>query len=192
MNPKIIFQKIICNSKDIQGQRAVACGWLFNLTGKRVKHSKSGRPIIGRTMDVSISHKNNLAYIGIAPRPYRIGVDVEHIKNDINTELFLKWVITKKETLFLRTFCKKGRLSLSSGIAVFWSVKEAFFKCLDYDLKPGKISILNIRKNNRIKINCSDEIKCLMRKKKLKLYFAWTIFNKKHIFSQTIMIENSS
>jgi phosphopantetheinyl transferase len=187
MQPKIIFQKIVCNSKDIEEQGIAVRSLIFKLTGKRIKHSRTGRPIIDQSVDVSISHKNDLAYVGIVSRPYKIGIDVEHIKNDINTELFLKFVITKKEVVSLKMLCKNSNISLSAGVAIFWSIKEAFFKCLDYDLKPRKINIANICKNSQVKINCSKEIKGLMREKKLKFCFAKAIFNEQYVYSQVVM-----
>jgi len=172
---------------DIKKQRSLAHFLVSKLTGKKIKHSKTGRPIVDQSVDVSISHKNDLACAGVVPAPYRIGIDVEHIKNDINAELFLGSVITKTEVPFLKTFCENNNISISSGIAIFWSVKEAFFKCLDYDLKPGKINLLNILKNSKVEVGCSDEIKCLMKKRRLKLCFAKTIFNEKHVYSQVVM-----
>jgi phosphopantetheinyl transferase (holo-ACP synthase) len=117
---------------------------------------------------------------------------VEYLKNDINTELFLKAVITKEEALFLKTFCKKNKLSLSKGVALCWSVKEAFFKCLDYDLKPGKISVVSVCKRGEVKINCSNEIKHLMIEKKIKFCFIKTTFDNKYIYSQAIMRKSAS
>ena len=116
MNPKIIFREIKQGAMDIKKQRSLAHFLVSKLTGKKIKHSKTGRPIVDQSVDVSISHKNDLACAGVVPAPYRIGIDVEHIKNDINAELFLGSVITKTEVPFLKTFCENNNISISSGI----------------------------------------------------------------------------
>lgn len=190
MKPEIIFQEIAGGSASLTEQRSIAHSLLFELTGKKIKHSKTGRPIIDKSVDVSISHKNDLVCVGIVPRPYRIGVDVEHIGSDVNGELFLKSVITKTEALFLKTFCEKKNISISAGIVMCWSVKEAFFKCLDFDLKPAKIGIADIDKNGKVKIDCSEEISQLMQKRDLELCFVKVRFDERYVYSQVMMKEN--
>ena len=187
MNPKIIFQEISQGGANLEKQRRIAHSLLFDLTGKKIKHSKTGRPIIDRSVDVSISHKNDLVCAGIVPEPYRIGVDVEHIKNKINAELFFGSLITKSETFFLKTFCENNNISASSGVAIFWSVKEAFFKCLGCDLTPGRIRISGISKNGKVVIDYSDEIKLLMADRGLRVCLAKTIFDEKHVRSHVVM-----
>lgn len=187
MKPKIIFQKIKQESENLRKQKSVAYSLLSELTGGKVRHSQTGRPFIDESVDVSISHKNDLVYVGAVPMPYKIGLDVEHIKNNINAELFLKSVVTKTEAIFLEKFCRKNKLSITAGISILWSIKEAFFKCLDYDLKPKRIVILDIDKNNKVKFSFSSEIKQLMHERGLKLCLARATFDEKHVFSQAIM-----
>jgi len=187
MKLKIILQKIESGSWDIKEQRAIARSLLVKLTGKNVKHLQTGRPVLSQSIDVSISHKNDLVCVGIVPKPYRLGIDVEHINVNFKAELFFGSVITKAESSFFKIFQESNNLSLSSGVAIFWSIKESFFKCLDYDLKPGKIEILNISNNGEIEIVYSDEIEHLMHKRKLKLCSMKVIFNQGYIYSQTIM-----
>lgn len=191
MKPKIILRKIGSGSWDIKKQRAIARSLLVELTGKNVRHLQTGRPVLSQSIDVSISHKNDLVCVGIVPKPYKIGIDVEHFNTDLNAELFFGSVITEAECSFFKTFCESNNFSLSSGVAIFWSIKESFFKCLDYDLKPGKIKILNISNNGEIGIAYSDEIRHLMNKRKLKLDSMKVVFNKGYIYSQTIMKKES-
>jgi phosphopantetheinyl transferase (holo-ACP synthase) len=186
MKPKIVFKKIKNKKVGIRHQKTVANSLVFNLTGEETKHSSTGRPFVDKPVDLSISHKDDLVCVGTIPNPYKIGIDVEHLFADIKANLFLGTVITKKETPLLKKFCKKSGISVNSGVAIFWSVKEAFFKCLDYDLKPGKISILNISKD-KIKFGFSVEIRKLMKEKKLEFYFAKATFDEKHIYSQVVM-----
>jgi phosphopantetheinyl transferase len=187
MEPKIIFQKIENGQRSIKKQRDAARSLLHKLTRKSLKHSQTGRPILDQSDDISISHKDDLVCIGIVPKPYRIGVDIEYINAAINMKLFLGPVVTKKELPFLKTFCKNKNLSLASGVAIFWSVKEAFFKCLDYDFKPGKVKISDIYKNNKARVVCSDEIRHLMEKRGLKLCFTRVAFDERYIYSQVLM-----
>lgn len=177
------------NKWDIKKQRALARSLVYELTGKKIRHSKTGRPLVGRSMDISISHKNDLAGVGIVPLPYRIGIDIEHLKVDLNNRLFIGPVITNKEVVFLKKLCSDNNLSISSGIAVFWSIKESFFKCLDYDLKPGKISILNISKSGAIRICLSEEIKNLMARRRLAFVSSKVVFADGYSYSETIMKE---
>lgn len=184
---KIIFQKKEVNFLTLEGQKNVARSMIFELTGLAVKHSETGRPTIDKFSDVSISHKSDSVCVGMVPFPYRVGIDVEHLKSNINSELFLKTVITKSEGIFLKKFCKSKKILISSGISILWSIKEAFFKCLDYDLKPAKISILSIGKDGEVLIDYSEEIKSIMMSRKLEFCFAKVDFNKKHVYSQVVM-----
>ena len=172
---------------DIKKQREVARSSFFELTGKELKHSKTGRPFLDKTIDVSISHKPDLVCLAIVPTPYKIGIDVEHHYPRLNVKLFLGSLITAKELPFLKIFCEKNKFSLSSGVAVFWSVKESFFKCLDYDLKFGQVNISNISTDGKIKISYSKKIDYLMNKRKLRLYSFKMRFDDKYIYSQATM-----
>ena len=99
MKAIVVFREIE-GEITLKKQRAVARALLLELTGKRIKHTKTGRPIIDQTKDVSISHKGPLVCVAIVPSPYQIGVDVEEIRTSINVELFLRSVIAEKEKIF--------------------------------------------------------------------------------------------
>lgn len=188
MKPKIIFKKIKFCPLDIKKQREVARSLLFKLTGKEGGRSQTGRPIVDKTIDVSISHKPDLVCVATIPSPYKIGVDIEHLHAQLNAKLFLGSVITATELPFFTIFCKKNKFSLSAGVAVFWSIKEAFFKCLDYDLRPGQISILDISEKGKTIITYSERIDRLMKKRNLELDSLKMNFDDKYIYSQTIML----
>ncbi len=188
MKAIVVFREIE-GEITLKKQRAVARALLLELTGKRIKHTKTGRPIIDQTKDVSISHKGPLVCVAIVPSPYQIGVDVEEIRTSINVELFLRSVIAEKEKILLEEFCRKNKFALSSGVAIFWSVKEAFFKCLDYDLKPRKISISNITKNNNVEFQFSEEIKSAMQARCLGMHFSDVTFDEKYVHSKVVMFK---
>lgn len=185
MKPTILFREI-GRDDGLGEQRAAAHDLLFRSTGKAARHSETGRPIIDGPFDVSISHTGGLVCVGIVPDPYRIGVDVEDIRIDIDTELFLKSVMTEAEVVVLGSFCKKLGIPISSGIPIFWSIKESFFKCLDHDLKPKKIGITGID-GERVEFECSDEIVRSMKRKKLTLSSASVSFDDTHIRSRVVM-----
>lgn len=175
------------NRLDIKKQRALARSLVYKLTGRKIKHLKTGRPFVDRSMDISISHKNDLVGVGMVPSPYRIGIDIECFRVDLNSRLFIGSAITNKETVFLKKFCANNSFPLSSGIAIFWSIKESFFKCLDYDLRPGKISVLGISKLGKIRFGFSDEIEKIMKERGLRVHSAEAYLKGEYIFSQTVM-----
>jgi len=175
----------------LKKQRLAARSLIFELTGKKLKHSKTGRPLLGKGIDLSVSHKDNLTRVKFVPAPYKIGIDIEKLDADISAELFLGPMITEKEIPFLNSFCRREGLSLASGVAAFWSVKESFFKCLDYDLKPGKIGILSILKSGAVRICFSEEIKNLMAKRRLDFFSSKMVFAGGYFYSETIMKERS-
>ncbi len=172
---------------NIKEQRLAANSLAYALTGKKIRHSETGRPFIGKSADISVSHKDDFVAVATVPSPYRIGIDVEHLATSLNAELFLRSAMTKRELPFFKKFCEINNFPYSSGVAVFWSAKESFFKCLDYDLKPAKISVLDISERGEIQFAFSDEIKKTMEHRNLKFCSAKTLFKNEHIFSQTIM-----
>jgi len=175
------------NRQDIKKQRKAAAALVYKLTGKKLKHLKTGRPFADKSIDISISHKDDIVAVASVPAPYRIGIDVENLKTRLNAGNFLGTVITKSEIRLLKQFCKRRRLARSSGIAVFWSIKESFFKCLDYNLKPGKISVLGIAKNGNARLGLTDEIGAIMKKRKLGLCLVKISLRGEYVFSQTVM-----
>ncbi len=175
------------NKWDIKKQRKIARSLVYSLTGKQLKRSKTGRPFVEKSIDVSVSHKDDFVSAAAVPAPYRIGIDLENLKARLNARCFLGTAITKAELPFFKNFCESNNFSYSLGIAVFWSIKESFFKCLDYDLKPGKISVLGISKKGAVQFLFSDEIKTLLIERGLKIHSANIIFlGKEYVFSQTI------
>jgi len=167
-------------------QRKIAENLVYKLTGGKIKHLKTGRPCVGKSVDISISHKGDIVVAAAVRHPYKIGVDVEHLKPQLNVRNFFGAVITNDETPLFKEFCEKNNFSLSSGVAAFWSIKESFFKCVDYDLKPAKISILGISKKGNIKFLFSEEIKGVLFKKNLEIYSAKIVFRGKYVFSRTM------
>lgn len=172
---------------DIKKQRAIAHLLVYKLTGRKMKRSKTGRPFVKKSIDVSVSHKDDFVNVAVVPAPYRIGIDIERFGTRLNAKLFFGPVITNREFLFFKKFCENNNFPYSSGVVIFWSIKESFFKCLDYNLKPGKINVLGISKQGNVQFGLSDEIKTSMEEKRLKICSTKIVFKNKYIFSQTIM-----
>ena len=83
-----------------------------------VSYSESGRPVVSTNVDVSISHTKNRVYVGIAPKPYCIGVDVENLDRRVSDD-----ISDKKQ------------------YSTEWCLKEAFSKACDISFVPEDISV---------------------------------------------------
>jgi len=180
------------NKCTMEEQRAITDLLVYKLTGEKIQHSKTGRPFVGKPIDISVSHKDKYISAAYVTFPYKIGLDIENLKAPLNAKLFLGSIIKNHEILLLKKICKKNNFSHSSGVILFWSIKESFFKCLDYCLKPGKIDLLGISKKGIVKLSFSDEIKNLMKKRKLEFCSTRISFKNGYVFSQTIMKKESA
>lgn len=173
---------------NIQKQRATAKAAVRELTGRHLRHLRSGRPLIGKAADISVTHRDSVIGVGLVPAPYRIGIDIEQIAPDIQSDLFVGPCMSAAEVSAAASFCSAHGLDAVSGVAVIWSLKEAFFKCLDHDLKPRKIMVRSISKKGRVVLRISDEIAQVMQERKFKIHFAQVSVRKGYIFSQVVMV----
>lgn len=176
---------------NIKDQRKFISSIVRCCTGKKLKKLKSGRPFIDKKVDISISHKNNLFFIGIVHSPYRVGVDVELIQPEICISNFINKIISKKELLILKNYCKKKRISDKTGFAIFWSLKESFFKCLDYDLVPLHINIVDISEKKEVTFRMSYSIKTKMKERHLIIIKSSFFIKKEYVFSKVVMLTRS-
>lgn len=120
-----------------------------------VRYSRSGAPYLPKSgYNISISHKNNVLYIGIAQKPFTIGVDVENINQKLHLNSFIKNTLNDSEIFLLDNLAGNRAGKKKYGV-IFWSLKEAVFKCLNEDLKPKDIMIINIDSDN----NCAAVLK---------------------------------
>jgi 4'-phosphopantetheinyl transferase EntD len=172
---------------NIEAQRVVAQALVYGLTGKTVRHSRTGRPFVRGATDISISHKDSHVVAAAVRPPYRIGIDIERLVASLDAELFFGSFITHAEIPCLTNYCREKELRRSSGVAVFWSIKESFFKCLDYDLKPGKINISDITEEGAVHLTFSGEIKDAMRRKRLEFRSTGISLGNGYVLSRTLM-----
>jgi len=185
-----IAQPIVMNSKkkwNLDKQRLIARRLAKDVLGEKIRHSKTGRPIVDdNNIDISLSHREDRVVLGIIEHPYRIGVDIEYLLGNIQTDLFLGTVIHEKEQKILDQFCKIHSISFSSGIIVFWSLKESFFKCIDYDLKPAQIYVDSIE-NDQVFFSFSKSIKRYMNQQRIQFEYATIEMLGEYILTQTII-----
>lgn len=160
---------------------------MYDLLGVELKHLESGRPFFSELFDVSVSHKDVLTEIKIVPASLRIGIDIENLAADINARSFLGPVITESEIYFMDKLRAENNFSLESAVAVFWSIKESFFKCLDYDLKPGKIMITDLSEDGEVALFIQKEIAAVMNARRLQLRLVNFKIKKGYVYAETMM-----
>ena len=159
----------------------------FEIFGQELFHSDSGRPFFSDSFDVSVSHKDSITEMKIVLGPFRIGIDVESLTPGIAAEKFIGSVIGKKEIAYLKKYQKEKKLSLEAAVAIFWSLKEAFFKCLDCDLVPGKISVLKIGKRGKVDLELSQDVVVFMKKRKIELCSVTLEIEEGYAYAEVIM-----
>ncbi|MDP3765010.1 MAG: 4'-phosphopantetheinyl transferase superfamily protein [Nanoarchaeota archaeon] len=153
-----------------------------------IGNSATGRPIVNiRNCDLSISHKPETVMAGIIKSPYRIGVDVEYLDSDIEESLFVRYFLGRNEEKVLKKFCAIKNIPAKSGLIIFWSIKESFFKCLDAGLKPMSIRIVDISSSGYAEIACSKSARNLLRKARLNISCIFFGFNERNAYAVTIM-----
>lgn len=162
MEPIVITKKIK-EGCDMRRQSSEAHALVAELMGRSVMHSGTGRPIVDAPVDISITHKHDMICVGIVPDPYRIGVDVEYLAEDIHRELFVDSVVTRKEIACAQQYCTVRGMSVTAAVLLLWSIKEAFFKCLDREFEPREISVCGIDASGSVAFEYGRQIKHTMQ-----------------------------
>ena len=120
-----------------------------------VRYSQSGAPYLPKSgYNISISHKKKILYVGIAKKPFKIGVDVENINQKLYLNSFIKNILSSSEIFLLNSLARTRAEKKKYGI-IFWSLKEAVFKCLNKNIKPKDVVIKNMDRDN----NCAVVLK---------------------------------
>ncbi len=90
-----------------------------------IEHLESGKPILRNSnKNISISHSNEFVVILLSSK--KIGIDVENTEREI-TKIAAKFLHRKE----LDRITKTANKNLTTTI--YWSAKEAIFKCTDLD-----------------------------------------------------------
>ncbi len=154
-----------------------------------ITHTETGRPIINKmNVDISLSHKEDIVYVGLVEKPFRIGLDVEWIKSETKNKLIYDYVISKGEEKSIKKFIDENNYSKEEITRIIWSIKEAFFKCIDYKFLPRKITIKDINLNN-VDIKPDALISRIISKQNLNFHEIKFIITKEYVFSYCIMKE---
>src|SRR3989338_5545354 len=75
-----------------------------------VRYSANGRPYINsKGVDISISHKEGAVYVGMAPSPYKIGVDIELINQLIDVNMLKNHFLNAEEASFLKEYSIRSK-----------------------------------------------------------------------------------
>ena len=174
-------------------QRAHAYYLIKKMVGGRperttIRYQCCGKPYIeGITADISISHKPDFVYVGVADRPFKTGVDVEDLTQEINTGCFIKHALHRSELHLLEKISQEKRLSLASSIIILWSIKESFYKCCNYPLVPKDIRICGISDSSEVEIAHFSEVRRHLAAQQLRVRKISFGCSENHVFSKTIM-----
>jgi phosphopantetheinyl transferase len=125
-----------------------------------IGHRENGKPylLINNKMtsyDLSLSHKNNFICVGISKSPYRIGVDVEQLDQNVEKK-FAGFFLNDREINLLKS---------EQDVLIFWSLKESFFKAAGFFLPFKELQITRISEN--ITYSFSSQLKARLLKENL-------------------------
>ncbi len=158
-------QILKCKNRKLQLQRATAYHQLKELLQLSEPHrwdidyDSSGKPHIQESeFDISISHKEERVFVGTAPQPCRVGVDMEKLGEIGNPDLMANSFLTPQEREELNLFLKREKLPFSFGVSICWSVKESFAKCLSMPFFPKCIEINSITKDKEVTLFLNPDI----------------------------------
>ncbi|MGA2965469.1 MAG: 4'-phosphopantetheinyl transferase superfamily protein [Terriglobales bacterium] len=95
----------------------------------RFEYSASGKPRLGaghnpRALQFNVSHSANMALIAVGSE-HRLGVDIERIRSDANTDALAERFFSLRERAGLRALPDGLRVP---GFFACWTRKEAFIK----------------------------------------------------------------
>lgn len=173
----------------IKKQRFIASDLVYQVTQKKLEHRSTGRPCVNAPVDISLSHKDTYVVVACIDEPFHIGIDIEKLDVDLNTKCFLRSSIRDDEQFFFQQFCEARNISDTVGLIIFWSLKESFFKCIDYALKSIQLSIVNISNDGDVSFDYSEEVRFFLETQSLFFHSAYCSLQGEWVFSQTIMIK---
>ena len=167
-------------------QRKEAAKIVRSLTGKSLKRSSTGRPIVDAPFDISISHKEDIVVAACIEKPCHIGIDVESLSEKINEKLFLGTIFSHKELTEAKKICRAQSLSESAAAIILWSIKEAFFKCIDKELVPGSVRVRSISRAGKVAFLPSPGLKRELGVMKQKPFSGAIFFESQYVFSLVV------
>ena len=139
---------------------------LEKMTGNQMFYLDSGRPYFSSEKDIAVSHKENYFCSVIVDYPYIVGIDIENINEEIDVAVFLKNALFQEEFTILGSNKEMGPLCDNQKGVILWSIKESFFKCVDYKLDMKSLRVAGI-KNNCVSFEYSQELEKILLEKKI-------------------------
>lgn len=188
-------QRNITNVKnhDRSVQRAYAYYLIKKILGgdpkkNTIRYRPSGKPYIeGMDVDISIAHTMDVVHVGIIDTPFTLGVDVEHVAQDINTNAFIRYALHHSEIPLVHLLAHKEHLSLTAAMLVFWTVKESFSKCCQYPLIPYNIRIADISDLSNITVRYTPTVAHYLANEYVCIEKIRVEYTEHFIFARTIM-----
>lgn len=93
-----------------------------------VLRDKVGKPYFaGLNYNISISHKDENCWLGVAEKPGILGVDIEKKISSESTELMFRHIANEVEREQYQSLSQI--YSLESYLTILWSLKESLYKC---------------------------------------------------------------
>jgi len=115
---------------------------IFNNPQIEVVSGKLGRPLAHPDWDISFSHKDQRALVGLVRTPDKLGVDLESLRQKIDWSAFFGHCFLDQEA---GEILKLARISGWDGHSAnlgFFSLKEAFFKALNMPFTPADLRLV--------------------------------------------------
>ena len=127
-----------------------------------VDYKTSGAPrMTSHPLHISISHSSERVLVALCD-DRRVGVDIADLRERVNTAGFLDYATEATERPLLGALTSSG-WSLRSALTIFWSMKEAVFKCIGTDFVPKHARVRSIGGGHAIVQHESTRYACAYR-----------------------------
>lgn len=100
-----------------------------------------GRPQAHPDWDISFSHKNRKALVGLVRTPGKLGVDLESLRQNIDWSVFSRRCFLDQEQSEISKLAQVSGWDEPSAKLGFFSLKEAFFKALNRPFTPADLRL---------------------------------------------------
>lgn len=108
-----------------------------------VDYDTAGAPRLGsQSVHISIAHTGERVLVALSD-DRRVGADIADLREVGNAAGFLEYTTDPTEQPLLETLTSSG-WSLRSALTIFWSIKEAVFKCNGADFVPQNARLRSI------------------------------------------------
>jgi 4'-phosphopantetheinyl transferase len=127
-----------------------------------VEYDTSGAPrMASQSLHISISHTSERVLVALCDEG-PVGVDIADLREVVNTAGFLHYATAASERPLLGALTSSG-WSLRSALTIFWSMKEAVFKCTGADFVPKDARVRSIGGGQAVVLHDSTSYRCAYR-----------------------------